>query len=811
MKKYANVIVSINNKEVDRIFTYKIPDKFQNTIEIGMRVLVPFGNRKQPMDGFVMDFSNEIDFDESKLKEILVLPDATPFFSRGMISLAHWMKEKYYTTLASCLKCIMPAGMNVKSDFIYSVSDIKNEKFTKKTQDVINYILDNDNKVAFTELEENFPNVFKTLKPLEEKKILEKIPVSKVKDYVVKIKYAYIHHEAEQDEIEKIIKDGKQQGAILELLSEHHWLPVKDICSFLKISKSPVTTLEKNNFIVIEDVEARRNVSMSDGVLTNKDLILNEEQLNVINFFKTELDNENKKPALLFGVTGSGKTEVYMEIIEEVINRGQQAIVLVPEISLTPQTVGRFTNRFKEKVAVTHSKLSLGERYDQWKKARDSEISIMIGPRSAIFAPFNNLGVIIIDEEHETSYISDTTPKYNTRDVAIKLGEITNSLVILGSATPNIDTYHKSEQNIFNRLEMKKRANKKEPEIEIVDMRKELESGNRSIFSRGLYEALCKNIENNQQSILFLNRRGHSTFISCRACGYVLTCTDCSVNYTYHRHNNKIACHYCGKEKVHPKNCPQCGSKYIKLFGIGTQKVEEAVKELFPNENILRMDSDTVSKKFGHEQILKKFRNQESKILIGTQMIAKGLDFPNVTLVGIIAADISINNGDFKSSETTFQLLSQVSGRAGRGDYDGKVFIQTYNPEHYAIVLAKENDYEQFYNFEISVRKQLSYPPFSNIFSIIFISSDEKKIIICLNMLSDIMKHYNRNEQFDVLGPAPCEISKIKNKYRWKIIVKGIDEVRLKSYVFYCLDKLSKVETLTNIEINGTLNPSVIQ
>lgn len=635
--------------------------------------------------------------------------------------------------------------------------------------------------------------------------IMPKIINSKIFSYV------YINiNKNNQDLAKECMKKESKQSAVLNLLMQFDGISINEIKTVLQITDSPIKTLEKKGLIEIRSVEKKRDAYNADNIKHSEPPKATEEQKYTIDYIKSKLYSDNKKPILIHGVTGSGKTEIYMNIIKEVLNSGKQAIVLVPEISLTPQTVERFISRFGNLVTVTHSRLSYGERYDQWRKAKSGEISVMIGPRSAIFTPFNNIGVIIIDEEHESSYKSDVTPKYDVREVAEKLCELNKSLLILGSATPSINTYYNTQIGKFDLVSIKKRVNKCFPKIKIIDMCNELACGNKSIFSVDLKNAVKRNLEEKKQTILFLNRRGHSTFVSCRSCGFVMKCDDCNVNYTYHMNSDKLICHYCGKTAVNPKICPQCGSKYIKYFGTGTQKVEESIKKIFPESKVLRMDLDTTSKKNSHADILKQFSNGEADILIGTQMIAKGLDFPNVTLVGIIAADLSLNTGDYRASEVTFQLITQVSGRAGRAEQPGEVFIQTYNPSHYSVMYAKNNDYLGFYNEEIKLRKQMVYPPFSNLFLVMFTGENEKSVISKIFKLSDVMKKYNKNNQFDILGPAPAMISKIKKQYRWKIMVRSIDEESLKNYVVFCINKLEETENFNDINLNISLNPNYI-
>lgn len=617
----------------------------------------------------------------------------------------------------------------------------------------------------------------------------------------IQIKYASLNSQSEIDK-----KLTKAQLQIIDLLKTNKSMSVSEIKKILKISDSPINTLSKNKFINIDYYN--KSIYQIPKVLQTLPLNPTPEQDYIINSIKQSMDNQKAETFLIHGITGSGKTEIYLQLIQYTLDIGKQAIVLVPEISLTPQTVSRFAGRFGTRIAVTHSKMSLGERLEQWNRARAGEADIMIGPRSAVFAPFKNLGIIIIDEEHEITYKSENTPKYSAKEVAQKRCTLTNSKLILGSATPSIETYYQAMQNNFKLFEIKERPkNNILPQINIIDMRTELSNGNRSIFSEILLQNIANNLDKKEQTILFLNRRGHSTFVSCRKCGYVAKCTDCSIAYTYHQHNSKLMCHYCGKTVNIPTICPKCGSKYIKYFGVGTQKVEEEIKKLFPNASVMRMDMDTTTKKHSHEQILKSFLDGEIDILIGTQMIAKGHDFPKVTLVGVIAADLSLNSNDFRGAEITFQLLTQVSGRAGRTELLGNVFIQTYNPESYAICLSKSQDYKKFYDEEIALRKLLYYPPFCNIFIFLITGEDEKNVILTSNKLIDILRYYNKKDKFELLGPAPANILKIKKQYRWKIIIKCLEEERLKSYSVYCYNKLKQLGISSDINISLNMNP----
>lgn len=626
-------------------------------------------------------------------------------------------------------------------------------------------------------------------------------------------KYANINYEMSgiNEVIKNILGKNNSQSKVLKILLKNQNISIYEIKNILGISLSPINTLEKNGVIKITTRKIKRDfINLDDYGKTNP-LKLTIEQDNALNFIKQKIYEKTYKPILLHGVTGSGKTEVYLQLIDEVLKTGKQAIVLVPEISLTLQTVERFIGRFGKKVSVTHSRLSDGERFEQWKKAKDNKIDIMVGARSAIFTPFENLGIIIIDEEHESTYKSESTPKYDIKEVAEKICNLTGAMLVLGSATPSIDTYYKTQKGKYDLVYINNRINNNMPDINVIDMRKELEKGNRSIFSTSLFEAIKENLKNNMQTILFLNRRGHSTFVSCRKCGYVLECKNCNVSYTYHLKEHKLICHYCNSTENVPNICPSCSSKYIKYFGVGTQKIEEQIKKYFKDARVMRMDMDTTSKKNSHQNILEDFKNHKADILIGTQMIAKGLDFKKVSLVGVIAADITLNTGDYKSSENTFQLLTQVAGRAGRADIKGKVFIQTYNPEHYSIVFAKNNDYVGFYKKEILERKIMFYPPFSNIFFIMICGEDENLVMNAIKFLHKIMTYYNQKTNFYISDVAKAYIYKVNKQYRYKILIKAKEETRLKNFVLYCVSILKNKIDTNKLNIILSLNPSYIQ
>ena len=538
---------------------------------------------------------------------------------------------------------------------------------------------------------------------------------------------------------------------------------------------------------------------------------------NACNKVISEMFDQNKKPYMLHGVTGSGKTEVYMEIIDYALSQGLDSIVLVPEIALTPQTITRFKNRFGDIVGVFHSQLSEGQKHDVYKAIKSGNIRILIGARSALFAPFNSLGVIIIDEFHETSYKSEKNPKFSAIEVAKFIANKNNISLVLGSATPSIDEYYKAKNGEYNLIEIKQRANKNPlPKIEVVDMKEELNKGNKSIFSFKLQDEIKQAIKNNHQVILFLNRRGYASFVSCRSCGYVFQCENCDISLTYHKGKNIGRCHYCGYEREIPKECPECSSIYVKPFGVGTQKIEEELKVIFPELKVLRMDKDTTSKKGSLEEILNKFKNKEADILIGTQMLSKGLDFDNVTLVGILSADMILNFPDFKSFETTFQLITQVSGRAGRSDKEGKVVLQTYDTDHYSIRRAINYDFEGFYEDEIKIRKAFGYAPFNNMISVVVSGENENLVKKNIQNMYDsiiyLLKGRGITDFEFILGPNPCSISKINQNYRWQILFKddNIEINLLKGIIKYiCITKRDVVFS-KEINISIDINPNSV-
>lgn len=769
----AQVVVNHQSKQVDKLFDYLIPEGLQVTV--GSRVIVPFGAGNRQKEAYV--FGIAAGSRAKNLKEIIRLADAGRVFDEKMLDLIYWMREKYFCSFLDIIRAIIPAGTSVKpEEWIV----LKADSAEGKDRKLLDVLRNNGGAAEVNYLMQFFEtNISAQLKKLCDAGVLKREyrDTRLVKDKTVRVASLAVSVDDAGELIGMLTKKrAAVQAKMLEILCMNEIVSLSDLIQFTEGSYNAISALEKKGYIRLKNIVVSRAVYRSrDEALVPPELT--KEQRQAVCAVEQDLEQGAYAGVLLHGVTGSGKTEVYMRLIERVINRGKQAVLLVPEIALTPQMVARFTSRFGERVAVFHSGLSLGEKYDEWKRMRDGEADIVIGARSAVFAPFSNIGIIIIDEEHETSYKSEMLPRYDTREVAAFRARQYGAVLLLASATPQVTSYYKAKAGEYRLLEMKNRVNSRRmPAVSIVDMRQELENGNKSVFSAALQAEIAYNLQNKEQTILFLNRRGFSTFVSCRSCGFVAECPNCNISLTYHKFNDTLRCHYCGYSVKNYQVCPACGSKYIRYFGGGTQKVEEEIKALFPSAATLRMDVDTTGRQGAHEAILREFQQKKTDILIGTQMVAKGLDFPNVTLVGVISADTMLNIDDFRAGERTFDLLEQVTGRAGRAGKPGRAVIQTYNPDHEAVVLAKAHDYKTFYETEIQMRKALWYPPFSDIVSILFAGSSEALVPQAARFFAKQLQGVKKLPQkSQVLGPVPASISRIKNKFRWRILIKCED------------------------------------
>ncbi len=808
----VSVVLSNTTRAFDKKYTYSVPEHLSQQIFQGCRVLVPFGSGEQVREGFVTETNPLVLEDKSIVyKEIKEILEPYPLLTNDSIQLLEWMKRRYICTYSDIIKCMLPPGISVKTVKNIKINDIHKDFKKAGLKKVLSVLDDCGGECEYEELRgicsiKGFKSAIEELclsgAVSMEESYEQKVNAKTVKAVSLARPTSEIIDELENNQIKRI-----QHVRVLEILLENEIVSVSDMQRFAGVTTSVLDTLSKHGYISYKSLEIKRNPLKGKHYEKTEPLSPTEDQSHALAFLKKQLDCKNFQETLLHGITGSGKTEVYLQLISHCFLLGKKAILLVPEISLTPQMVERFVSRFGNRVAVIHSKLSLGERFDQWKLIRDGKVDVVVGARSAIFAPMENLGLIVIDEEHEGSYKSESMPRYNAKDDARKRCEINNCLLVYGSATPSVETYYSAETEKIHLLEMQNRPKTAElPKVELVDMRVELENGNKTPFSSRLVEELLKNKDNNQQSILFLNRRGFSTFVICRNCGYTMKCPECSIALTYHSKTKRLICHYCGFTVQNPSVCPSCKSENIRYFGTGTQKIEEEVTKRIPEASVIRMDMDTVGYKNAHEEILNRFKNENINIMVGTQMIAKGHDFPNVTLVGVLAADGMLNTGDYRASERTFQLLTQVSGRAGRGDIGGRVIIQTYNTDEYSIIAACNHDFKSFYAQEIMIRKRLDYPPFTNIALITFSGRRDRGVFESAKSMKPLLCEECPEDTL-VLGPSRCPVPKIANKYRWRLVVKERDVELLIERLSAMGDKFWKNNKDKDVTMSIDINP----
>lgn len=717
---YAQIIIDISHGRLDRPFTYRIPEALQNDLCLGSLVVVPFGKGDTKRKGYVIGFSNTCEYPDGKLKEIeAIASGGTDVTGDNAVRLALWMKQRYGSTMAVALRTVLTSRKQAKPCEHRSIHLLLSKDDAEKKR-----------------------HEFAMKHQVARERLLRELIEAPDQPYSLIIQKLHV--------TAPVIAALKKQG-ILEVRTE----------MFLR---NPVS-IEKCEEAGIRLSPEQR--AISEGVLQD--------------FEALQEGKDIPRVSLIHGITGSGKTEVYIAIIEEIVKRGRQAIMLIPEISLTYQTLMRFYRHFGDRVSVMNSTLSESEKSDQFERARRGEIDVIIGPRSALFTPFPRIGAIIMDEEHESSYKNESMPKYHTREVAEKIASMQNGVVVLGSATPSLESYYQAKEGKYRLYELSRRLTGGTlPSVEITDLREELRAGNHSILSRRLSELVSDRLAKGQQTMLFLNRRGFSGFVSCRSCGFVPKCPHCSVSLSLHR-GGRLLCHYCGYEEPMPDKCPECGSPYISGFHAGTEQAESFLSRQFPKARILRMDADTTRTKGSYEKILSSFANEEADILIGTQMIVKGHDFPNVTLVGILLADQSLNASDYRSAERTFQLLTQAAGRAGRGKYPGDVVIQTYEPEHYSIVHAAHQNYEEFYREEMVYRKLLRYPPAEHLLAIQIISRSEEHASLFAHKTRALLEQLTAEareknpDRLLFIGPAPAVLEKLRDEYRYVIYVKSPD------------------------------------
>lgn len=800
-KVFAEVIVDVSNFNVDRPFHYRVPDCLQSLAELGMRVKVPFSGRK--VEGYIVGFVSSPEVDE--VKDIEDLIDDVPLLTPDLVKLAEWISNEYICLKVHVLQSMLPTGIKVESmkrvkllgSFEAIEESIKSGQGRTQRHAVLEYLLKHKNGVGYDEIssELGILNLSGVLKPLENEGLVQvdtlwSKPV--VRPKMMKAVYLGKNTQEIASEIATLETSAPKQAAVLSVLLENpgKLLNASSVAKMAGTSVSTIRTLEAKGYVEYREVEVERDPFSDDVVEQDKAKDLTLEQKQVLAEINEALEKGTPDVFLLHGITGSGKTEVYLQAIDKAVSMNKDAILLVPEISLTPHMVRTFRRRFGDNVAVLHSRLSHGERYDEWRRICRGDVKIAVGARSAIFAPFKNVGLIIIDEEHETSYKQSMDPKYHAREVAIERSKLMNASVVLGSATPSLESYHLAKEGEYRYSQLPRRIGDRPlPLVHVVDMREELKSGNRTMFSRLLQTKMEETLSRGQQIILFLNRRGFSTFVLCRECGHVLTCRECDVSLVYHADTIRMMCHYCGYSANVPDICPECGSRYIKYFGVGTQRVQDEVIKLFPTTRVIRMDADTTGRKGSHARILKGFENREVDILIGTQMVAKGFDFPNVTLVGVISADTALNLPDFRSSERTFQLLAQVAGRAGRGWTPGEVVVQTYDPEHFSIEAAKTHDYKSFAKQELMERKALNFSPFCRLIRVVFSDKLEEKAFSLAHAFARMLED-EKSSDWELLGPASCPIPRLKGNSRVHMVLKVFQMEKAREKVRNCMREL---------------------
>lgn len=808
---YAEIVVNQPSRAVDRVFDYEIPRELEQSIIPGARVIVPFGRNNAEKEGFVLRVKSKTE--TPKIKSVIRMAADEAAFKPDMVETIEFMRKRYLATYLELIHTVMPTGTSIKS-IEWIIGENLGGYTGKNAVDmkIIELIEDNGGGIDIYSLKTYFEkSITARLNKLEKDGVISR-QVRHTRD-VNKRKIRGVRLCVDDDKLEEYYNNtrSKIQKRMLDILADTEYLATADIVRFSMGNYGALSEIVKNGIAEYFDIIVERN-TYDTPTLRSKPLTPTDEQRTAINTVTGLIDGGNAETVLLHGVTGSGKTEVFLQAIDYCIGQGKSALVLVPEISLTPQMEARFVSRFGGRIAILHSGLSLGERYDEWCRIMRGDADIVIGARSAVFAPLDNIGIIIIDEEHSQTYKSETSPRYHAREVAQKRAEHFGAVTLMASATPSVETYHDALCGKYTLIEMKQRYNRNSmPKIEIVDMRSELENGNKSLFSKSLYNAIERNLERKEQTILFMNRRGFSTFVSCRKCGFVPQCPNCSISMTYHKYDNTLKCHYCGSQQPNYTVCPACGSKYIRYFGGGTQRVEDEVKRLFPTATTIRLDADVTTRKNSHKKILDSFVNDRIDILIGTQMVSKGLDFPNVTLVGVMSADMMLHVNDFRSGERTFDLLEQVSGRAGRGDKPGCAIIQTYDPENYAVDLVRTHNYKAFYNKAIAERSTMWYPPFAEMICI-RISGDTNDVTRrAAFMFKETFGDINKiRDKMAVLGPIPSGVSKIKNKYRWQIIYKCGNGDALNDRILNAIQVVKGQSEFSQVQIMVDKNPVTV-
>lgn len=812
---FAEIAVENLTYSVDKLFSYSVPEQFEDKVFVSQRVLVPFGQSRKPKIGVIVNLTDQKPSDVKRIRKISQLIDDEPILNEEMISLAKWMSERYFCTVFDCCKAMLPCGINYKLRAQYAVKD-KNadiSSLNETQREIFTFLSGADSYVEKQKICQSLglSEDIRDFDILEKKGFLlraydAKRNVGELHEKMIKLSENY-------EEIVSLSKLTEKQKSVVELLKEVQTASEKEVCVLLGITSAVCKALEKKEICETYDRPVMRN-PVEHGAESFETTQLSDLQQEVYEGLKRYCFDcrDGGGAALLYGVTGSGKTRVYLKLIRDVVDSGRSVIVMVPEISLTPQTVDIFKRSFGKKIAVFHSALSMGERADEFKRVKSGEAVIAIGTRSAVFAPFENLGLIIMDEEQEHTYKSESNPRYHAREVAKFRASKNGALLLMASATPSIESYAKAKSGKYKLFTLEERFGKASlPEVICVNLNEEQNGSERNFVSRRLLDELEINLKRKEQSIILLNRRGYNTFVVCKKCSNVVTCPYCSISMTYHSSNNRLMCHYCGYTTNMVDKCSVCGSENIRYSGVGTQKIESDLQKLLPEAKILRIDADTTSTRRAFEDKFELFRKGEYDIMVGTQMVAKGLDFPNVTLVGVISADRQLYDDDYRGTERTFSLLTQVIGRSGRGEKKGRAVIQTYTPDNETIIFAKDQDYDSFYNYEIKLRKMMIYPPYCDLCTVCFVGEDDTKAKTASYAFFTLLKRKLDEKKGSVnviaLGPAPLKIVKVGNKYRYRLILKCKNSRAFRSMISDLLIEFSKNKLFSDISAFADINP----
>lgn len=810
----AKIAVSAATYQIDKPYDYIVPDSLVGDVKKGVRVIVPFSRGNRKTEGIVLELGTTQNFEN--LKSVLLVLDKKPVLSDGMVKLALWMRERFFCTVYDAVKAMLPVGLwyNLSAICVISEGYDKAKAYdgagrSEKQRRVLDVIFANGGSCEIRDIEsaiDDDPGA--AIRALSSKGIIitDRLESRRVKDKTVG--YAYLGIPAE-DAMETAVakkRSAPSQSAVLELLATYGGATISDIRYLTGAGMPVIKKLQHDELIEIEQLEVFRRPEYKEGERQSLPK-LTESQKSAFEGILSLIDNRKANAALLYGVTGSGKTAVYVHLISTLLKREKSSILLVPEISLTPQMLETFSSYFGDEIAVMHSMLSAGERYDEWKRIKTGAARVIVGTRSAIFAPVQNLGIIIIDEEQEDTYKSENSPRYNACDVAKYRCVQNRTLLLLGSATPNIVSRYSAQMGKYSFFTLSERFNQMAlPQVRIVDMKKELRQGNGGNLSSVLINELKDNFSRGEQSILFLNRRGMFKLISCCECGFTYKCPRCSVSLTYHSANRRLMCHYCGYSQSVDAFCPECGGK-LSFVGAGTQKIEEEMKTLFPEIETVRMDTDTVSSAGSHEVLLSRFKDEKIPVLIGTQMVTKGLDFPNVTLVGVLCADQSLYSGDYRASERTFSLITQVVGRSGRGEIPGRAVIQTFTPRNQVILQGASQDYDSFYNSELEMRRLQWSPPFCDLFSITATGQNEAIILRCLDSAKHILiKELHGRADVRILGPAPLTVLRVNNRFRYHLTVSCRDEKAVRELISNVIKYCNTNREFKGVNVFGDIN-----